>query len=130
MFHLPLEIMARVTRKQLVIRSCFGEETVVRFFPDVMLEPGFQSMRLYANIYSRSEIEDFLAFEGFSVQWVEDKRQKGKFKGKPEVVGGIPFDYGFLVPDRIQEPPSEERIMGSDFLRAADLWRRERQAAE
>lgn len=50
MFHLPPEIMARVNRKQLVIRSCFGKETVVRFFPDVMLEPGVQSMRLYANV--------------------------------------------------------------------------------
>ncbi len=128
MFHLPLEIMARLADKCLVVRSCFGHETEVRFVPDVLLEPGFQSMRMYANVFGRSQIEDLLELEGFEVEWVEDQRQRDVFAGQPEVVGGISFDYEFLVARRVRERPSHEEIIGPDFSEPALLWRDEKRA--
>ncbi len=82
--------MARAARRLLVIRSSFGDETEVRYLPDVLLEPGFETMRAYFSIFSRTEVEAFLAEEGFSVSWVEDRRQRERFGGEPEVVGRDP----------------------------------------
>ncbi len=120
--------MARLADKCLVVRSCFGHETEVRFVPDVLLEPGFQSMRMYANVFGRSQIEDLLELEGFEVEWVEDQRQRDVFAGQPEVVGGISFDYEFLVARRVRERPSHEEIIGPDFSEPALLWRDEKRA--
>ena len=41
--------------------------------------------------------QEFVEEEGFEVEWVEDRRQRERFGGEPEVVGGIPVPYEFLV---------------------------------
>jgi hypothetical protein len=99
-FRLPLEAMARASRRVLVVRSGFGDVTEVRYLPDVLLERGFEQMRAYFSIFARDDVEDFLRDEGFSIEWIEDRRQRDRFGGKPEVVGGIPLPYEFLVAER------------------------------
>jgi len=99
-FRLPLEAMARAARRVLVVRSSFGERSEVRYLPDVLLEPGFEHMRAYFSIFARSDVETFLQAEGYSVDWIDDRRQRERFDGEPEVVGGIPLPYEFLVAER------------------------------
>ncbi len=99
-FRRPLETMSRSARRLLVVRSSFGDATEVRYLADTLLEPGFETMRDYFSIFSRTDVEAFLAEEGFSVSWVEDQRQRSRFGGEPEVVGGIPVPYEFLVAER------------------------------
>ncbi|TMK26801.1 MAG: class I SAM-dependent methyltransferase [Actinobacteria bacterium] len=100
-FRLPLEAMARAARRVLVVRSSFGERTDVRYLPDVLLEPGFEKLNAYFSIFARGDVEDFLRTEGFRVEWIEDVRQRERFGGEPEVVGGIPLPYEFLVAERV-----------------------------
>jgi len=118
-----LEIMARITNKYLIIRApSFGHKYIKRYFPDVLLEDGFQTMGSFFNIYNDEEIENLLTFEGFKVSWVEDKRQKEKFDSKPEVVGGIEFLYKFIVAERIEKQPSKEKILGEYWSKHASSW--------
>jgi SAM-dependent methyltransferase len=99
-FRRPLEVMAHAAERLLVVRSSFGATTDVRYLPDVLLDRGFESMRAYFSIFSRSDVEVFLAAEGFRVEWIEDVRQRERFGGEPEVVGGIPLPYEFLLAER------------------------------
>jgi SAM-dependent methyltransferase len=99
-FRLPLEAMARAARRYVVVRSSFGERTEVRYLPDVLLETGFEQMRAYFSVFARADVEAFLRDEGYSVEWIEDRRQRERFGGEPEVVGGIPLPYEFLVAER------------------------------
>lgn len=119
-FQKPLDILARTTGKLLVIRGIFGEKQEERYLPDVLLEPGYQSTCSYFNIYARKDIEEFLSNLGFKVSWVTDKRQQEKFNGQPEVVGGIPFVYEFLVAERVSAPPTEEERLGEYWKRHAE----------
>jgi SAM-dependent methyltransferase len=99
-FRLALEAMARTARRLVVIRSSFGERTEVRYLPDVLLETGFEQMRAYFSVFARADVEAFLRDEGYQVEWIEDRRQRERFGGEPEVVGGIPLPYEFLVAER------------------------------
>jgi hypothetical protein len=125
-FQEPVEIMARAADRLLVIRSCFGDATEVRWLPDILLEPGHQALRGYFNIYARNEIESFLAVEGFEVEWIPDERQQKRFGGAPEVVGGLELPYEFLVARRIRERPGDEEILGDEFGERARAWREDR----
>lgn len=126
-FQAPLEALARAADRWLVIRSSFGDETVVRYLPDVLLEPGFQHLRAYFNIYSRREVEAFLDAEGFRVRWVPDRRQQQRFGGEPEVVGGIPLPAEFLFAERVRPRPGEAELLGADFNAVARAWRERRE---
>ena len=99
-FRLPLQAMARAARGLLLVRSSFGERTDVRFLPDNLLEPGFERLDAYFSIFARNDVEKFLRGEGFRVEWIEDSRQRERFGGEPEVVGGIALPYEFLVAER------------------------------
>jgi SAM-dependent methyltransferase len=121
-FHRPLEAMARAARRWLVVRAGFGERTEIRFLPDVLLEPGFETMRAYFNVYARDEVEAFLAAEGFAVTWEEDRRQHDRFGGEPEVVGGIPMPYAFLLAERVAPPPGRDAVLGQELAAVADEW--------
>jgi len=125
-FELPLEAMARAARHWLVVRSSFGDETEVRYLPDVLLEPPFQSLRAYFNVYGRAEVEAFLVAEGFRVEWREDQRQREHFGGDPEVVGGIELPYSFLFAERVAPPPEPEQVLGEHFGAAAPAARNAR----
>jgi hypothetical protein len=57
-------------------------------------------MHAYFSIFAHAEVEDLLRREGFKVEWVEDRRQRERFGGEPEVVGGIALPYEFLVAER------------------------------
>jgi Methyltransferase domain len=125
-FQLPVEAMARAARRWLVVRGSFGDRTETRFIPDALLEPGFETMRAYFNIYSRAEIEAFLAAEGFAVAWEQDRRQRERFGGRPEIVGGVEMPYEFLVAERVSPPPGRDAILGDDLRTIADQWQRSR----
>jgi SAM-dependent methyltransferase len=125
-FQLPLEAMARAARRWLVVRASFGDTTEVRFLPDALLEPGFETMRAYFNVYARDEVETLLAAEGFSVAWEPDRRQRDRFGGGPEVVGGVAIPYEFLVAERVSPVPGRSEILGADLKRIADEWQRSR----
>lgn len=125
-FHKPLEIMARAANKLLVIRGTFESIREERFLPDVLLESGYQSTFANFNIYAKSEIESFLEKEGFKVNWIRDSRQHELFSGKPEVVGGIPFFYEFLVAERIKEKLDENERLGDYWGEYAEIVARER----
>lgn len=122
-FELPLEAMARAADRWLVVRASFGDQTEMRYLPDVLLEEGFQTQRAYMNVYSKRDVEVFLEREGFRVEWLEDGRQRDRFNGRPEVVGGVEFPYEFLFAERIAGRPSEEEILGEAFAREARDWR-------
>jgi SAM-dependent methyltransferase len=124
-FQQPLEAMARAARRLLVVRAAFGERSEMRYLPDVLLEPGFETMRAYFNVFARDEVEAFLAAEGFAVTWEDDVRQRDRFGGEPEVVGGVPMPYVFLVAERVAPPPERDAILG-DLRTVADEWRRSR----
>src|SRR5579862_681350 len=99
-WRLPLEAMASASRRLLVVRSSFGERTEVRYLPDVLLEPGFEQMHAYFSVFSRADVGEFLQTDGFRVEWHEDRRQRDRFGGEAEIVGGIPLPYEFLVAER------------------------------
>jgi SAM-dependent methyltransferase len=99
-FRGPLEAMARAARRLIVVRASFGEETEVRYLEDRLLEPGFDSLRSYYSIFAHTGVEAFLADEGFDVKWIEDNRQRDRFGGQPEVVGGVALPYEFMVAQR------------------------------
>ncbi len=118
-----LEIMARVAKKFLIIRApSFGKEYIKKYYPDVLLESEFQAMRSFFNVFNEVEIEKFLNFEGFTVTWIDDIRQMEKFDSKPEVVGGIEFNYKFLVAERTEEVPTKDKILGEYWLDHANKW--------
>lgn len=125
-FQQPIEIMARAADRRLVIRSCFADETEIRWLPDALLPPGFQSLRTYFNVFARDAVARFLEAEGFAVRWVEDARLAERFGGEPEVVGGVPLPYEFLVADRVGERPSEADLLGPELAAVARAWSEER----
>ena len=127
-FHRPLEQMARLANKYLIIRApSFGEHYQANYLPDVLLEEDFQTMRANFNIFNKDEVAEFLASEGFSIAFVVDERQQRKFGGEPEVVGGIAFNYQFLVAERVRERPSREMILGDYWHKHAELWSKDGQ---
>jgi len=122
-FENHLEVMARATKQTLIIRApSFGEKNIKRFLPDILLEEKFQTLKSFFNIYDEKEVEQFLIKEGFVVSWVEDIRQKQKFSSQPEIVGGIEFQYKFLVAERIKNKPSKEEILGDYWGKHARHW--------
>jgi SAM-dependent methyltransferase len=125
-FQQPLEAMARATRRWLVVRASFGDRTLTRFLPDVLLEPGFESMRAYFNVYARDEVEAFLVTEGFSVAWVPDRRQDERFGGSAEVVGGVEIPYEFLLAERVAAVPGRDEVLDERLRSIADEWQRSR----
>ena len=67
--------------------------------------------------------ESFLEQEGFAVRWEEDRRQRDRFGGKPEVVGGVPVPYEFLLAERVLAPPTEDELLGEELSAVARQWR-------
>jgi SAM-dependent methyltransferase len=96
-FREPLAVMAAAAERLLVVRSSFGERSEIRYLPDPLLDPGWTHLRAYFSIFSRDAVEAFLDGEGFDVEWQADRRQAERFGGEPEVVGGIPMPYEFLI---------------------------------
>ena len=118
-----LEAMAIVANKYLIIRApSFSKRTIKRYYPDVLLDTKFQTLKSFFNLYSEKHIEKYLSNQGFSVNWVSDRRQKTLFKGKSEVVGGISFYYKFLVAKRINRRPNRNELLGKYWMKHAELW--------
>ena len=121
MFHEPLALMARAAKKWLIVRSSFGDNTSIRYLPDILLEPGYEGLHAYFNIYSRTDVQRFLEDHGFNVTWHPDRRQTEKFKGIPESVGGIDLPYEFLVAERVR--PFVDAQLSDHFAHALVAWR-------
>lgn len=125
-FQQPLEAMARAARRWLVVRASFGERAETRFVPDALLEPGFEAMRAYFNVYARSDVEAFLRAEGFAATWQPDTRQRDRFGGEAEIVGGVEIPYEFLIAERVSAPPGRDAVLGPELKAVADEWQRNR----
>jgi hypothetical protein len=125
-FQQPLEAMARAARRLLIVRASFDDRAETRFLPDALLEPGFETMRAYFNVYARDEVEAFLAAEGFSVSWEADRRQQERFGGRPEVVGGVEIPYEFMIAERVAPPPGRDALLGAELEAIAKEWQRSR----
>jgi SAM-dependent methyltransferase len=122
MFHEPLALMSRAAKKWLIVRSSFDDETAIRYLPDILLEPRYERLHAYFNIYSRDEVRRFLEARGFSVAWHRDRRQTDKFEGAPESVGGIELPYEFLVARRVR-PLEDVDQLDEYFAHALAAWR-------
>ncbi|MGQ0732911.1 MAG: class I SAM-dependent methyltransferase [Acidobacteriota bacterium] len=125
-FRQPLEALARAADRWLVVRASFGDRTEVRYLPDVLLAPGFETLRAYFSIFGRADVEAFLAAEGFELEWQADRRQTEKFGGQPEVVGGIAIPYEFLLAQRVRPRPAPADILGDTLTEVARGWRERR----
>lgn len=123
-WHRALENLARAASRFVVVRSLFGATTEVRYLPDVLLEPGFESTRAYFNVLGRDEVEAFLEREGFRVEWVADERRAEL--GEVEVVGGVAHPYEFLFAERVAPAPEGDEALDELFGEAARAWREER----
>ncbi|MFH1140021.1 MAG: methyltransferase [Pseudomonadota bacterium] len=102
-FHQGLERLARAARKILIIRTLLAEKTEIRYETDDYLDAGFRGpggLRSYFNIFSLSEVMDFLRDEGFEVALPVDERTGDQ----PELSAGKIFPYRVLSCRRIQEP--------------------------
>lgn len=122
MFHEPLALMARAAKKWLIVRSSFADDTTIRYLPDILLEPGYERLHAYFNIYSRNEVERFLKGKGFNVAWLPDHRQTQKFEGVPESVGGINLPYEFLVAERVRAREHVDQL-SDHFAHVLTAWR-------
>jgi SAM-dependent methyltransferase len=125
-FQQPLEAMARAASRWLVVRASFGDRTEIRYLPDALLEPGFETMRAHFNIYARSEVEAFLGAEGFSVAWEADRRQRDRFGGRAEAIGGVEIPYEFLIAERVAPTPGRRELLGDELDAIAAEWQRSR----
>lgn len=126
MYHQPLEIMARAASRYLVIRSSFGPENEIRYLPDVLLEPGFDTMRSHFNIFSKDEVQIFLEEMGFKITWVPDWRQEERLSGQIEEVGGLPLPVEFLFAERVSKGQTREEMLGPKLTGIADAWHAQR----
>jgi SAM-dependent methyltransferase len=126
MYHQPIEIMARATSRFLIIRSSFGEQNEIRYLPDVLLEPGFDTMRAYFNIFSRKEVQSLLETLGFKVSWLPDWRQEERLGGQTETVGGLSLPAEFLFAERISKGQTREELLGPELKKIADSLHTER----
>ncbi len=127
MYHQPLDVLTHAADRWVVIRSSFGDRTEIRYQPDVLLEPGFQDLRAYFNIFGRDEVAAFLAAEGFAVRWIPDRRQAERFGGAPEVVGGISLPAEFLIAERIRPRPACDERLSGRLGEIARAWRERRE---
>jgi len=127
MYHQPLDVLAHAADRWLIIRSSFGDSTEIRYLPDVLLEPGFQDLRAYFNIFGRDEVAAFLAAEGFAVRWIRDRRQAERFGGAPEVVGGVSLPAEFLFAARVHPRRTGDERLGDRFGTIARAWRERRE---
>lgn len=98
-FHHGLQRLAEATRQVLILRTALDTETKIRYETDDYLDEGYRGpggLKSYFNIYSRTEVSDFLTELGFSVQRVTDERTGDQ----PELSAGKVFPWKFLVAQR------------------------------
>ena len=98
-YHQGLERLAEAADRFLIIRTTLGERTEIRYETDDYLDPGFEDLKAYFNIWDMREIMDYLAGLGFEVRRVVDERTNDGV----EMSAGKPFPWRFLFCRRIKD---------------------------
>jgi len=91
-FHRPLERLAAVAQKTLVIRESIKDGAHYSYVRDAFLDDG-APLNVYVNAYDQAEIRTFLEARGFKVSFHVDRRTGGL----PEKVIGHDHWWQFLV---------------------------------
>ena len=89
-FHGHLDAMMTMTRKVIVIRALFAEETEIRYVPEM---PNSDNWTYY-NIYGVDEVTRFVESRNWQVRWHEDdhvQRVGGHYE-----TANLPFPFRFL----------------------------------
>lgn len=94
--HRPLERLATMARRSLVLRESIGERSTYRYVRDDHLDPGVD-LKVHVNTYSRDEVTGLLESMGFATRVVTDRRTGGD----PEQVIGYDHRWTFVVADRV-----------------------------
>jgi SAM-dependent methyltransferase len=93
-FHWHLDEMMNTTRKVIIIRSLFDRDTNYRYVPEM---PGASTWTYY-NIYSVSEITEFVESRNWKATWHEDDHIC-RIGGYYETAGmAFPFKFLELTP--------------------------------
>ncbi|MBF0530815.1 MAG: class I SAM-dependent methyltransferase [Deltaproteobacteria bacterium] len=98
-YHQGLERLADAARHFLILRTALDKDTVIRYETDDYLDEGYrgpEGLKSYFNIYSMTEVSDFLTDSGFEVQQVVDRRTGDQ----PELSAGKVFPWKFLFARR------------------------------
>ena len=93
--HRPLERLAGMARRSLVLRESIAERSEYRYVRDEFLDPGVD-LRVHVNTYAREEVTGLLESLGFTTRVVTDRRTGGS----PESVIGYDHHWTFVVADR------------------------------
>lgn len=96
-YHLPVERLCLSAQKALVIRALFGDKTIYRYEHDEYIAKDYRFLKEYFNIYSISEVLEFIESYGFTVKRVFDKRSLDR----DEMVIGKPHPYKILLCQKI-----------------------------
>ncbi len=94
-YHRPLERLAQVARRTLVLRESLGDGADYRYVVDEHLD-GDARLKVHVNRYDLREVIAFIASYGFRCQAVVDRRTGGD----PEMVIGYPHWWTFVVCER------------------------------
>jgi SAM-dependent methyltransferase len=95
-FREPLDRLCSTGARALIVRDNFGPRTVVRWEADGYLDPGFNHLKGYWNQWSRREVASFLEARGHNVEFVRDRRCRGRV----ELVVDKPYRWSWLVASR------------------------------
>ena len=94
-FHRPLERLAHMANKTLVLRESLKSGPEYAYVRDHFLDDGCD-LRVHVNAYDIDEVAGFITDHGFDVSTVVDRRSGGA----PEMVIGHPHYWTFLVARR------------------------------
>ena len=100
-YHQGLERMTQAAREFFVLRTTLAEEPQIRYETDDYLDAGFRGkdgLRSYFNIFSLTEVIDFIQDQGFEVRLEVDERTLDE----PEISAGKIFPYRVLFCRRIR----------------------------
>lgn len=93
--HRPLERLAGMARRSLVLRESLGETASSSYVRDDFLDPGVD-LRVHVNTYATGEVTGLLGEMGFSARVVIDRHTGGR----PEKVIGHDHHWTFVVATR------------------------------
>jgi methionyl-tRNA formyltransferase len=97
-YHVALDRLLNATSKYLLIRTLLGDSTIYRYEEDGYLDENYNHLKAHFNIYSISEVSEFISERGFKVSHIIDHHTKDK----PEMVIGKIHPWRILICEREQ----------------------------
>lgn len=102
-YHRPLERLLRMARKTVILRESCHHTSSYSYVKDRYLDPDVD-LNVHVNTYATSEICQFIAAYGFSVEVVRDQRAEDE----AEMVIGYPHYWKFLIAVRADRGTTTE----------------------